>query len=556
MKCLWVLFLLTLSCAGAWGQCKSFWTQQTSNPLIGPQFFGQGYLTLPTTSMPMQISEYGTNRQFATEGNKPTMWFVLNTALNTYHWQNIDDRLAELAQMEPNVTCVLYVLYGTPEWDAPPTPDGCEDETGHDHQCLAPLDISSTGSTNGQDSSVYKFMVAMEQRVHDPNYLNGTGGYSQKHAYIGMIEVWNEISASHILGPMWNPCGETNEQHCYWDGTYDQMRRMAEDVRCAWTGKGTIHKAGFTPGNPVSNCTSTPYTKDTIIGSPSIVSQNDDNRSVLCNFLYGDPLIPGTLNHLCQKFTGSGPKAGSNPSGDFPNNPGSGMIDAVLFHPYGGNPETIYLTDVPKILEFLQSNEKTNKYLMASEWGADDPPGPPGYTLDGQIADLPRRTLALLANGVSLSVMWEYDSSTQGTEISPPGTLCLGETFLTCLGVAHIAVYNWLANKTFTGCDSGAGGGVIRCNLTGSNGYQAQIAWWCGDNSTSLCASDDSTLIRNLGCGGTFNNPQCGITPYTPPHYATQWRDLGGGTTTCGTLGCGGLKIGQKPIIVESGPGN
>jgi hypothetical protein len=398
----------------------------------------------------------------------------------------------------------------------------------------------------------------MEARVHNSDYLKGQGMWlGTPHAYIGIVEVWNEINSSAILEPDKNDC---SQHTCYWEGTYDQIRRIAEDVNCAWTGTGTIHVNGFSPLATTKPCPGPVNPQVTIVGSPSAVSDTGNNRSVLCNFLYGDTTTqPGhceappkgplgtcvNLVQYCPWYTG-----GSNPSGDMPSPAGANAIGAVLFHPYGPSPERIYWTDAKTIAGFLQNNEKA-KPLMASEWGAFDLGQPGGYSADGQIADLARRTMGLLQNGTSLSVEWEYDSATQGTECNPCNQQT-GIAVITPLGTANNAVYDWLNGKTFTGCTTSSSPSTttIKCGLTqlGSS-YRAEIAWECTGSTIDACAT--ATDVKTLSCSGNNNNAWCGSTSYSAPIYVTQWRDLAGGLPHTGIP----TMIGAKPIIAESGPG-
>jgi hypothetical protein len=244
-----------------------------------------------------------------------------------------------------------------------------------------------------------------------------------------------------------------------------------------------------------------------------------------------------------------------------PNNPGADMVGAVLFHPYSlsgfQNPERIYQKDLPGIVSldpkigFLQANERAKPFL-ATEWGTGNSQG--AYTPDQQIADLARRTMALLQNGTSLSVMWEYDSPTLGTECNPCNQRT-GSAVITLLGTADNAVYDWLNGKTFKGCQTFLNNGTqptttIRCGLgePGNTSYQAEIAWECTGSTIDECAKGND--ITTLDCS-LFNNAWCGSTSYAAPSYVTQWRDLAGGLPHTGMP----TMIGAKPILAESGPG-
>jgi hypothetical protein len=466
-----------------------------------------------------------------------------------YNWKALDTRLAELKQA--NVACVLYTFQDTPDWDTTHKINNAKCSIVRHYGCLPPADLSPTGATLlSPHSTAFNFLAAMEAHIHDP-----ATHYLDTHADIGILEVMNEMHSSPILNPhydYWNGA--------YWDGNYDQLRRLVEDARCAWTGTGTVHVNGFTV-DPVS-CDWTPKGNGpTIIGSPSVVSNAPYSRSVLCNFLYGNLGVTQPNSGIC----GGPPKAGSNPSGDMANNKnhGADMVDAVLFHPYTLSgflqPERVYAGNMLDIIRFLQPNERLKPFL-ASEWGGRIQ----GYSPDGRVAFIPRQVMALFANGTSLSVTWEYDMTRIGDEFIPyDGKLCQKHPgCLNSVGVANKTVYDWLIGKTLGGCTKPSlkNPSVIKCDLTGPNGYKAEMAWDCAVNTDTPQPSGNGTIaecvranyISNLNCTlhNWSDNPQCGATSYTPSFSPKQWQDLTGhihqvqkGDT---------FSVGAKPILFQN----
>lgn len=541
-----------------------FSAQSAKNVTIGPQFFGQGYIN--STSQPLLVG-YGTARIYVGP-NVPEglVWSVLNpqnpltydpahapTDPNNaaYNWNALDTRLAQMKSA--GVGCVLYTFQDTPDWDTTQVlPPGVTCDYLQHYSCLPPADLSPTGGTaGGAHSTAFNFLAAMESHIHDPTSL-----YLNTHADIGIVEVVNEINSSPVLNP-----GASAWSGAYWDGNFDQLRRVVEDARCAWTGQGSVHVNGF-DADPIP-CDWTPMgnqSPPTIIGSPSVVSDLPSSRSVLCNFLYGNLGVTQNGSGIC----GGPPKAGSNPSGDMAanSNHGADMVDAVLFHPYPlsgySEPERVYAENLPDIIAFLQPNERLKPFL-ASEWGGRTAV----YSSDGQVALVPREILALFAQGTSLSVTWEYDKVQIGDEFTPyDGLQCQQQPgCLNAVGVAHNTVYQWLVGNTLVGCTAPApkSSSIIRCDLTGPNGYQAEIAWDCAVHTDTVSPSGNSTMqecmaadyTAKLNCAGQnwSNNSQCGSTPYTLPFPPSQWRDLAGNVYPFQQNQA--MLVGAKPVLVE-----
>jgi hypothetical protein len=134
-----------------------------------------------------------------------------------------------------------------------------------------------------------------------------------------------------------------------------------------------------------------------------------------------------------------------------------------------------------------------------------------------QAAYVARWYVLQAAAGVKVADWWGWDVGwgTLGTNSG-----------LNAAGQAYTTVNGWLTGTTVTSACI-LSGSIWTCGFSRANGYQAQIVW------------------------SSVNSSDSGTSPYTPPSQFTQYRDLGGNTTS---LTGGPIDVGMQPIILETGP--
>jgi hypothetical protein len=213
------------------------------------------------------------------------------------------------------VNDVMYTLSRTPPWAENPVNDptglngtdcnyyisGSPDQSRSAGQCMPPIDLNADGS--GANQLWKNWVSAIATKVNDPTYL-------ANHAHIKYWEPWNEWYRSTVLIP--NYSGLLSFQ-----GTYAQMVRLTEDVRCTITGKGTIHN--YPAAGQSTPCTATAIDPNAVIVSPSLSPEFQGGIDVTQNFLY----CSGTGSHA--------PAPGSQCT---TGNAGSQAIDVMNYHMY------------------------------------------------------------------------------------------------------------------------------------------------------------------------------------------------------------------------------
>ena len=461
-----------------------------------------------------------------------TQWQQMNPANGQYDFSGLDNLLNALHIK--GINDVFVSLGSTPNWiSSNPTDMDCDraDVNGQPPgMCDPPADLNSDGT--GTDLAWRTFVTVMLQHVT-------ANGYSSNHAHLQFYSIWDEFHRSDTLNttscyPPGSPQGDLT---CSFRGTFAQMLRMTQDLRCIVEGhpNDPITATGLTCGN--SN-----YTQIGIDPTAQIMEGDaggeelDNGNTVMQNYLFCNANPPP--NSMCNY-------------GDA----GYAATDVISGHSYFQNGH------VPEdTIKYIVKEEQLDPNWGASgaklyitgegSWGKNaNSDGSPGVSnADLQAAFLARWYLSLLIAGSQRGYWYAWDDYGDDgsgglwspTSVSFPPLQCttsdpnIGGYY--CSGaVAYIQTVNWLSDATATtvvcpGSCTNPAPGVYILNLTRSNGYQATVMW-------------DSTPTTSC------SNPQCGAIAIAaaPPFTVAQWRDVAGATHSGAPA-----SIGAAPIILEN----
>ncbi len=456
-----------------------------------------------------------------------TQWGDMNPTSGVFEFTGLDELLAAL---KTNGNNDVYISLGeTPHWiSSDPADTLCDqanvfgEPTG---MCDPPSDLNKDGT--GTDQAWRDFAAALVSHVSGADYL-------ETHARITNYEIWSEFHRSDTVGVPGTTCHtpQSNDgSPCSFRGTFAQMLRMTQDMRCIVEGRASdpITGLGLTCGTANYAQIGIDPTAQVMEGDAGGGSL-DDGTVTLENYLYCD----------------AKPPAGSECTWSRANPLGANATDVISGHSYfnhGAIPEQV-MQYISEEKAMLSTADAVKPYFTGEgSWGKNETVNDPAL----QAAYVPRWYMALLISGVQRGYWFAWDefqaTGTGGlwspTLISFPPVSCMtpdpvGGYYCTG-GTAYIQTVIWLGGATVTtftcsGNCSDPSPGIFTFNITRSGGYQAQIAW-------------DSTS-PSLTC----SNPMCGSTPLPPPPFTVvQWRDVAGNTHTGAPS-----NIGASPIIMEN----
>ena len=505
-----VPILLLLACGGVGGNMKSA-------PLPGPNAIPANFWGVQVnkvSSFPVQVP-YGEFRFWDTTGAQwpdieicaaasaqPTdpcfVWDTFDVYLNNLHSAGVND--------------VMYTLSRTPIWSVNLTSDptgldgtdcdyyfaGSLTQTHAAGQCLVPVDLNADGS--GANQIWKNWVTAIATRANNATYL-------QTHAHIKYWEPWNEFSRGTILQPAY--VGTLSFQ-----GTYAQLVRLTEDMRCIITGTGTIHN------NPMAGqstpCSATAIDASAVVVSPSGAASYQRGLDIMQNFLYCN----GTGTHA--------PTPGSECT---TSNAASQAVDIINFHlyPESVTPEKVANTYIPNGRAILQSTDLA-KPMINGEGSWSNPAKPGDLWADpyAQAGFIPRYFALYWSAGLKLNMWYSYDST-------------IGELFDATAGQlsqpaasAWQQTNTWLQGATPTNTPFCVNNGTVyRCDFTEANGKSAELVW-------------DTQYGQN--CSQMANPVICGATAYNVPASLNQdWLDVTGTSNAPAAT----VTIGANPILLE-----
>lgn len=423
-------------------------------------------------------------------GGKGTLWADIEPAPGVYQFAALDATLASVKQAGISDGCIFTFGY-FPAWASTnPSDDTCDQLNDTLGSCWPPGDLNFDGS--GTNRTVVDAITAIARHVNDATYL-------QTHAHIKYWEPFNEPYHSRTLSG--TLC--TTSHHCSFNGSYAQLVRMAEDMRCVIKGMGSVN------GTPCARAAIDPSAS---ILTPSGQTYFENNgRLVVANFLQCNQ----------SPLPGSGCTTGSR---------GSAATDVVNFHCYifAGNADDATV-NIAASRAFLNPVDAA-KPFFCDEGGFGTQATLPD--LDLQAGFVARWLVDLLNQQVTTSMWYAWDNQGWGTLWNPNGksgcTHSLG--CLTKAGVAYQQTFSWLVGATIQGCQFSTE--INICTLSRAGGYTALMIWV------------PTTLTS---CAGQASSDVCGSTTYQVPNGYTTKRYLDGSTHPANTA----EYVGAKPLLLE-----
>jgi len=490
----------------------------------GDAFFGMNQSHLVGCNsgdwaFPLFSAPAGSIRAFAT---CRTTWAQMNPANNSFDFSGLDMLLSTLKS--GGIDDVFLTLGYVPNWiSSNPTDPLCDGANQHylsPGMCDPPVDLNADGT--GTDLAWRNFLTALLNHV-------ASSSYRSTHAHIQYYEIWDEFHRSDTVNTATcYPPGDSAGQPCSYRGTFAQMLRMTQDLRCIVEGHSNDPITAT-----LSTCGTSGYSAIGLDVS-ALIMEGDAGGGSLDN---------GAVTLQNYLYCNSSPPAGSECNYG---SAGSAATDVISGHPYfslGEIPErTIKYVAAEKAL--LSPVDAAKPYFAGEgSWGKNNTASIPDPGLHG--AYVARWYLALLIAGVQRGYWFAWDEfQADGagglwapTSLTFPFMQCTTPDPVggyTCTGgIAYAQIADWLSGATVAsfncpGTCSRPVSGIFTVNITRSGGYEAQIAW--DSSATSPCL-----------------NPQCGATAFTAPSFATQWRDLAGNTYNGQPTA-----IGAAPIITEN----
>jgi hypothetical protein len=551
---------------------------------IPANFFGmnQVHLAGPAgsgcdTSFPFTNAPIGAFRTWNTCHSE---WAFVEPTDGTFNWAGIDTILssAHLAGVDD----VELDLARVPQWASTNPSDPLCQSPG---TCDPPTDVAPDGT--GTDLIFRTYVAALLNHISDPTYLldhahapfieifeefhrsdtvggvktytgtvntNGTSATFQSgmkfleatpgdvitiagksFTVLGVpsnTDLVLSASAGKLAGATYtmSAChAPGNGIPCSWRGTFAQMLRMTQDLRCLAKGNAAdpITALNTTCGEAGYGAIGLDPNVSVSVGNAGPMAF-DNGPQTLANYLY------------CNQ---------APPAGSFCNygSAGSASVDVIEGHAYFNSgsvlPEEVIGAFTTQA-SLLSPDDLSKPYLVGEGgWSKNTLVTDP--TL--QAAYVARWYLSILISGVgNRAYWWSWDLSgpngegglwSQTEQTAPPSVCTVPDPiggFYCTGGISYMQMVNWLSGASLTGVTcpgdcSNPSTGVFTFNLSRPGGYQAQIVW--DSSATASCT-----------------NTQCGSTSFTAPAFAVKWRDLEGNSFN-------GLPntIGASPIIVENG---
>lgn len=449
-----------------------------------------------------------------------SQWPDLEPSPGTFDFDRLDTVMSAAANA--GVSDVLMEVGRIPNWISSNRSDMECDAANVNGElpglCDPPTDVAPDGT--GTDASFIAFAQALLTHAVAENYP------------LKYLEIFEEFHRSDTLTGGKVLCSTPAAgTPCSWRGTYAQMLRMTQDLRCIAKGtasdpitalKLTCGTAGYgsigvMPGLNVS------------VGNAGPDPNYDSGAMVMANYLYCNQNPPASS--VCNY-----------------NSEGSAATDMIGGHAYFNTnlPEKV-LADIAAQHRLFSSTDQSKPYFIGEGgWGQNSNVTDAGL----QAAYVARWYLSLWMTGdVKRGYWWSWDiSGPQGSgglwspaedgfgDCTTPDTNADGG-FYCSGGVAYNQIVNWLRNATavsWTCPDANCTNqsqGVYTFTVTKANGYMGIVSW--NSTATSSCPS--------APCGST-------PVPAAPSGFVTsQWRDLTG-TTHMGAPSA----VGASPIIIEN----
>lgn len=557
-------FLFFFFTAALWSQSPPPSTPTTAVPTT---FFGMS-INSNNHHYPPSGTNFGLLRLWDTPGiSWPAMQASSTSSLTT---TNLDTVLQDACQNSPGYVSgtkcgdavVMYTFGRIPFWATSNTTDtNCAYYNSSlwnpmtdlplpaaPGQCYPPSDLFNShgvGDGSGTDAYWRGFITALA------THLSGLS--TTQYAPVVYFEPWNEIDRSDTLA--------NDTSNISYNGTYAQLLRMTEDMRCIFLGTGTIHN--YPSAGSSTACSSTTWTGQSVgiftsakIVSPSAHAQGSNYltaTSIEMNFLHCD----GT----------DAPKSGSECTWSLSSPYGSQAVDIINFHMKPGNesqtfsnsspntdPETEMATEYSNATAVYESPD-SGKPLWNGESGYSGA-SPCGWTPSGsgdvdlnpypdqQAAFVARYFLIMWSLGIQNNNWYQYDNS-NFLEGSCTGGVYTSNGTTTDAYTAYNTVETWMAGNTMTtGCaasstaDPKGSDTLWSCTFTNGS-WTGEVLW-------------DSNPY--YACEGS--NPTCNFFYwYTVGSSFVDYQTAIGSLTAIPTTGTHAhqIKISNMPTIVVTG---
>ncbi len=441
---------------------------QTLSP-ITPQYFGMhiDVQALPGGKPPLAWPTFpiGTIRMNSTE----TRWSDIDTCQGCAYDFTILDQWRNLYQ-EHEVGNpagdyqIIFTFSSVPQYISSNPSDGCNFVSTSGHQpgsCDPPTDVNADGT--GTDATFTNFVTALAQHVNGDGLPN-----------VHYWEMWNEPNDITL-----------------WNGSVQQLARMAQDARCVIIG---------TNCNSLTTYTATAIDPTAQMLTPPPVTSTDETDTAL-----NSP---------------SGWLAAYLPVG-------GQYADIIAYHGYvePGDPVEGVLTLAQTIEPAATAANFPSKPIWDTELGYSSADV---CDQDVQAGWLAKAYLLQAGVGIQRVAWFEYGASNVGSlTVDGPGTA------ENTAALDYSVLYNWMVDATPTGlCTSS--GTVWSCGFTLPGNVQAEAVW----DSSQTCSAKTGSEV-------------CTSSNFSPGSTYTKYVDLQGDPATSITAGST-VPIGAEPILLES----
>jgi len=418
----------------------------------------------------------------AASGNPSDPCF--NPSGSNLGWTNLDAELSDLKNQ--GRSDVFYTLSRTPAWGSQmPNDTTCNySHRGMYGECWPPIDLNADGT--GANQIWRNWVAAIATHVNDATYL-------QSHAHIKYWETWNEFTRSTS-----------------WQGTDNELVRLAEDANCIITGKVTAIVA-----NGGETC-------QHVLGTVGLTSPIDPQAVMVAPSAAGiaAPEVTEFLYCTNPSPTCSVGSAGAN------------AVDVIDVHLYINKqtPEKVVTVGLPGLRALLQPAE-LQKPLWNGEgsWGSTADSADIWQDAYARVGVIPRYFALYWSAGVTENFWYGYDFTDNGQLYNPTTSQLVQPE-----ANAWILTYNWLSGAVPTQnpfCQNN--GTVYHCDFTEASGLAASLVW-------------DTQYGQN--CSSMSVPVVCGTTNYTvPSQFNKDWVDLGASIHSATSS----VMIGSNPILLE-----
>lgn len=542
------------------------WAQKPGTPTIAvPTTFAGISVNSNNHSYPPSGTNFGLLRLWDTPG---TSWPDLQaSATSSLTTTDLDTLLEDACENSPgyvsNTTCgdavVMFTFgrvpywatsnqsdttcayYNSSEWN----PTTHTPLTAAPGQCDPPSDLNAEGY--GTDAYWRTFVTDLATHL--------TGLSSTQYAKVIYFEPWNEIDRGSLL--------DGDGSNVSYGGTYAQLLRMTEDMRCIFLGTGTIHN--YPAQGSSTACSSTTWSGQSVgiytsakIVSPSSHAQGSNYltaTSVEKNFLHCD----ATGSHAPPVDTYCNWGTGTNAWG-------AQAVDIINFHMKPGNepqtfsnsspntdPETEMATEYSNATAVIESGDPTTLWNGESGYSGSSPCGwTPSSSGDVDLNSYPGQQAAFLARyflvmwslGIQSNSWYQYDNS-NFLEGDCSGGVYTSNGTTTDAYTAYNTLATWMNGNTMsTGCAA---------STTYTDQQGSKTLWSCTFTNGSWTGEVFWDSNPHYACEGT--NPCNNFYWYTVATSFVDYQTAIGSLTTIPTSGSNAnqIKISNMPTIVVTG---